>query len=224
MKRFVQLSIFLLTVPSTLTASAQSYTNLLSDDLNHWQKLNGQPVDDGWSVEKGGILHLTGRAGNIVTREQYGDFELWFEFKVAEKGNSGIKYRVKQYDGRWLGLEYQILHDEKFPHLTREHLTASLYDLVTPIPSETRLKPRGEFNVGKIRVENGRVRHWINGQLMIDTRLYGPDWQQHVADSKFKDRDHFGENQLGRIMLTDHNSETWFRNVFIRRLSPCRCR
>ncbi|GAB5444151.1 MAG: DUF1080 domain-containing protein [Fuerstiella sp.] len=205
------------------TAMAQQFTNLLSNQMGHWQQLNGQPTAEGWQIEDGGVLHLTGKAGNIVTRERYGDFELWFEFKVADSGNSGIKYRVRQYGKSWLGLEYQILDDERYPHLTRDHLTASLYDLVTPIADETRLNSRDEFNVGKIRVQNGRVQHWVNGQLMIDTRLSGPGWKEHVRNSKFKDRPNFGENRLGRIMLTDHNSEAWYRNVFIRRLDSCSC-
>ena len=146
---------------------------------------------------------------------------MWFEFKVAPKGNNGIKYRVRQYDKSWLGLEYQILDDAAFPQLTRDHLTASLYDLVLPKPESTRLKPPGEFNLGKIRVQNNLTQHWINGQLMIKQKLTGEDWKAHVAASKFKNRTEFGQNDLGRIMLTDHNSETWFRNIFIRRLDRC---
>lgn len=186
-------------------------------------KPNGDDVAPGWSVEPGGVLHLKPRAGHIVTREEYGDFELWFEFRISEKGNSGIKYRVRQYGKSWLGLEYQILDDTAFPKLTRDHLTASLYDLVVPRSETTRLNSEDEFNVGKIRVENGMVRHWVNGQLTIQTPLQGATWEGHVAGSKFHDKDQFGQNELGRLMLTDHNSEVWYRNVFIRKLnsSPC---
>lgn len=204
-------------------AQAQTWHNLLDgDSLDAWQKTNGDAVAGGWNVEADGVLHLSGKGGHIVTRETYGDFELWFEFRTAPRGNNGIKYRVKQYDGAWLGLEYQILDDAAFPKLTREHLTASLYDLVTPKPAETRFKPEGEFNVGKIRVANGRTMHWINGQLMISEPLHGASWKEHVANSKFRNRENFGENSEGRIMLTDHGSETWFRNVFVRRLDQCR--
>ena len=122
--------IVLFTAVCHRTASAQTYTNLLDgQQLSHWTKPGGAEVSGGWQFEPGGILHLNGRGGNIVTRDLYGDFELWFEFKVAQKGNSGIKYRVKQYGKSWLGLEYQVLDDDAFPKLTRDHLTASLYDL-----------------------------------------------------------------------------------------------
>ena len=185
-------------------------------------KPNGDAVDKGWEIQPDGTLHLNGRGGHILSRQQYGDFELWFEFRIAEKGNSGIKYRVKQYNKSWLGLEYQVLDDSAFPKLTREHHTASLYDLVTPIPLQTRFNPEGEFNVGKVRVQNQRIQHWINGQLMIDQPVGTDSWDHHVANSKFNKHEGFGENTVGHIMVTDHGSEVWYRNVFIKSLSgPC---
>ena len=85
-----------------------------------WQKTNGDPVSGGWILEANGELHLAGKGGNIVTRDVFGDFELWFEFQIAEKGNSGVKYRVKQFDGPWLGCEYQIQDDGAFPNMARK--------------------------------------------------------------------------------------------------------
>ncbi|MCA9084594.1 MAG: DUF1080 domain-containing protein [Planctomycetaceae bacterium] len=203
---------------------AQTYTNLLdSADLHHWMKPDGKPVTEGWVLEPGGVLHLTAGGGNIITREKYGDFELWFEFRIGQKGNNGIKYRVAQYGKQWLGLEYQILDDAAFPKLTREHLTASLYDLVEPIPSETRLLSDDQFNVGKIRVEGNRIQHWINGQLTIDVTTGSDVWVEAVKNSKFHDREGFGLNQVGHLMLTDHKSPVWIRNMFIRRLDGCGC-
>jgi len=211
-------------VMTARSAVAQDYINLIDADMTHWMKPGGEAVAPGWTVEPGGVLHLKPKAGHIVTREEFGDFELWFEFRISQKGNSGIKYRVKQYDKSWLGLEYQILDDDAFPKLTRDHHTASLYDLVLPRTESTRFNAPGEFNVGKIRVENGVVSHWINGQLTVTTPLTGPVWEQHVAGSKFKNREQFGQNAMGRLMLTDHNSEVWYRNVFVRRLNtPAAC-
>lgn len=208
---------------STQNVLAQQYTNLLSDDLQLWMKPNGDSVEAGWVLEPGRVLHLSGKGGNLVTREEYSDFELWFEFKISARGNNGIKYRVRPYGKSLLGLEYQVLDDSAFPKLTRDHLTGSLYDLVKPIPMTTRLNAPSEFNVGKIRVQNNRTQHWVNGQLLIDEPLSGERWRSHVAGSKFKDREAFAEHPSGRIMLTDHNSEVWYRNVFIRRLGTASC-
>ena len=202
---------------------AQQYVNLLENDLQHWMKTSGDSPGKGWELESNGILHMTGGGGNLVTREEYGDFELWFEFRISEKENSGIKYRVRQYDNKWLGLEYQILDDSGFARLARKNKTASLYDLVEPIPVTTKLNPVGQFNVCKIRVQGHRTQHWINGQITVQERLVGDQWKAHVAQSKFKKQANFGENALGRIMLTDHKSEVWLRNVFVRRLGTASC-
>ena len=142
--------------------SAQQFDNLLEgQELNRWIKPGGADVTGGWQFEDGGVLHLNGKGGNIITREQYGDFELWFEFRIAPKGNSGIKYRVTQYGKSWLGLEYQVLDDAAFPKLTREHLTASLYDLATPIPDVTRLNP------------DGGIQHWQNSRAESTSSALG---------------------------------------------------
>lgn len=172
---------------------------------------------EGWTFDPDGTLHLQGAGGNIITREKYGDFELWFEFRISEKGNSGIKYRVKKYGNSLLGCEYQILDDDAFPGLPGKQLTASLYDVLPHRSSPIRRRTGSEFNVGKVLVQGNRIRHWINGQLTIDTCAGTPGWNAAIANSKFRDREHFGQNRYGHIMLTDHRSEVWYRNVFIGR-------
>ncbi|MBL8814540.1 MAG: DUF1080 domain-containing protein [Planctomyces sp.] len=233
MKRLMHLGLFVflaLLSTSGSKVSAQSYVNLLNDaELSHWMKPNGDPVHrsedgtSGWRMEDGGILHLSGNGGNLLSREKYGDFDLWFEYRISEKGNNGIKYRVAQYNRDWLGLEYQIQDDAAFPNMSPKHLTASLYDIVaqsSPI-FERDYRPLSEFNVGRIILQGNQIRHWQNGRLIIDECVGSSRWLKAVSESKFRDREHFGQNQHGHLMLTDHNSETWFRNVFIRRLDKC---
>ncbi|MEZ6058859.1 MAG: DUF1080 domain-containing protein [Planctomycetaceae bacterium] len=224
MPRFCRFSLFVIFAVCSTTASAQPFVDLLSDSsLSHWMKPNGDAVDGGWILEPDGTLHLNGKGGNVITRQQYGDFELWFEFRIAQKGNSGIKYRVTDYSGSLLGCEYQILDDAAFPELDRGHLTASLYDVFPTIPLQTRQNPAGQFNIGKVVVHNNRVQHWVNGQLTIDECIGSPRWHEHVSNSKFADKQNFGQNQFGHVMLTDHGSEVWYRNVFIRSLSSPSC-
>lgn len=201
-------------------ASGQSYTNLIAtSDLHHWMKPDGAAVDKGWELKDGGVLHLSGSGGNIITREKFTDFELWFEFRISEKGNSGIKYRVRNYGKSLLGIEYQILDDAAFPKLKRKSLTASFYDVMEPIAAETRLNPAGTFNIGKIRVQGDQIQHWVNGQLTINACAGSDLWHEKIKASKFSNRENFGQNRSGHIMLTDHHSEVWLRNVFIRRLN-----
>ncbi|MFO0425961.1 MAG: DUF1080 domain-containing protein [Planctomyces sp.] len=217
-------SLLVLLLPAA-EAQGPAYTNLLSDaGLSMWMKTDGSAVSGGWLLESDGVLHLKGDGGNIITREQYGDFDLWFEYRIASKGNSGIKYRVTQYDTSWLGPEYQIQDDAAFPDMGDKHLTASLYDLISisqPIFRRS-YRTENEFNVGRILVQNNHVRHWQNGNLVIDECFGAPRFQAAVSESKFRDRAGFGTNRVGRLMLTDHHSEVWFRNVFVRRLDSCR--
>ncbi len=202
----------------SLSAAEAQWTNLIADrSLHHWMKPSGESVDQGWTFDSDGTLHLQGRGGNIITRQQYCDFELWFDFRISEKGNSGIKYRVKEYGGSLLGCEYQVLDDSAFPKLDRNHITASLYDVYEPMVKPTRVNPVGEFSTAKVLVQGNHIRHWVNGQLTIDVCAGSPDWNAHVQNSKFNKRDGFGQNRMGHIMLTDHNREVWYRNLFIRR-------
>ncbi|MFN9718694.1 MAG: DUF1080 domain-containing protein [Planctomycetota bacterium] len=204
--------------------SAQQYTNLLQDkSLHHWTKPGGEPAGEGWTFDSDGSLHLSGKGGNIVTREDYGDFDLWFEYRISPKGNSGIKYRVRQYGQAWLGIEYQIQDDAAFPEMAPKHQTASLYDMIDQSSSilRRRYQPLDAYNVGRIVVQNHRLRHWMNGNIIIDESDCSPRFDDAIRKSKFRDQDGFGKNPLGKLMLTDHGTEVWYRNVYVRRLDAC---
>ncbi|MEY3457036.1 MAG: hypothetical protein RL215_193 [Planctomycetota bacterium] len=211
-------------VLSVRPAEAQQYTDLLKDrSLSQWMLADGRAVQSGWTIEADGSLHLSGRGDNLLSREDFGDFDLWFEWKISAKGNSGIKYRVMQYGKSWLGLEYQIQDDAAFPKMSAEHYTASIYDLFdksSPIFSR-RYLDLSEYSVGRVIVQRHRIRHWMNGNLVIDERDNSERFAAAVQDSKFRGQDGFGRNGTGKLMLTDHGSEVWYRNIFIRRLDHC---
>lgn len=224
MIRTVQTTAFLLLTVFSSSLWAQQYTNLLKNrSLSQWMLPNGSDVQKGWEFDSDGVLHLAGKGDNIITREEYGDFDLWFDYRIAEKGNSGIKYRVKTFGSSLLGCEYQIQDDASFPRLPGKHYTASLYDVFdksSPI-LERKYAPDGEFNTGRIIVQNNRIRHWMNGNLIIDELDCSQRFQDAIADSKFKNQEGFGRNTIGRLMLTDHGTEVWYRNLYLRRLDGC---
>ncbi len=224
MKSFLPFLTMFILVGSAGNTLAQNYTNLLQDrSLHHWILPNGNPVEKGWVFDPDGALHLAGEGDNILTRCEYQNFDLWFDFRISEKGNSGIKYRVQKYGSSWLGPEYQIQDDAAFPNQSAKHNTASLYDLVdrsSPV-FERRYLPLNDWSVGRIIVQNNRLRHWMNGNLIIDERSDSQRFNDAVQGSKFNDKAGFGKNCSGRIMLTDHHSEVWYRNVYIRCLDRC---
>lgn len=197
------------------TALRADDTALLFDGktLNGWVRSDGKPITGGWEVVDGAIRRSPGkqRAGHIMTTREFGDFKLSFEWSIAPGGNSGLKYRVRTYGKKVLGCEYQIF-DGTRRRLSPKQSTASLYALYPP--ARTGLaKPPGEFNSAVIIVRKDRIQHWLNGQQVVDARVGSEDWKRRVADSKFSDAAGFGENQLGRIMLTDHGSEVWYRKL-----------
>lgn len=224
MKSFIPVLVLCIIVGIAGHAVAQNYTNLLQDkSLRHWTLPNGNPVEEGWSFDPDGALHLVGKGDNILTQGEYQNFDLWFDFRISEKGNSGIKYRVQKYETSWLGPEYQIQDDAAFPNQEAKHNTASLYDLVDRSNSifERRYLPINDWNVGRIIVQDNRIRHWMNGNLIIDEHTDSSHFSDAVHASKFKDTEGFGKNCSGKIMLTDHGTEVWYRNVYIRNLNGC---
>ena len=202
-------------------ALAQQYTNLLNNrSLAQWMLPDGADIQQGWTFDADGSLHLSGKGNNILTREEFGDFDLWFEYRISDKGNSGIKYRVAKYGNQWLGLEYQIQDDAAFPKMAAEHYTASVYDLFdtsSPI-LQRNYKDPAAWGVGRVIVQRHRIRHWMNGNLIIDEQDDSARFAEAIQNSKFRGQENFGRNQQGRLMLTDHGSEVWYRNVYIRRL------
>jgi hypothetical protein len=213
----------LLTVPAGLSVQALAAAEpiALSDSLSGWMTPDGQPVPKPWRVS-GGTIHLTQdgpRGGNIVSVREFGDFELEFWWKIAPGGNSGLKYRVRDFDGRVLGCEYQIVDDQAIrAGPNSKGSTGSLYDVYEP-GSRKQVRP-GEFNHARIVVRGHRIEHWLNGQLIVSALVGSSQWRERIADSKFADVDGFGENRRGRIMLTDHGSEVWFRDLVLQELPP----
>lgn len=192
------------------------------ENLDGWVTQDGAPASAGWEVVDG-TLHLVGKgSGMILTQRLFGEFDLRFEWKITEGGNSGIKYRVRDYDGARLGIEYQLLDDPKyFDGILGKGSTGSLYALYSPVKEGGTLptNPPGQFNSSRIVVKNNQITHWLNGVKLVTARVGSTEWHERVAASKFRDREGFGENFWGTIMLQEHGSEVWFRNVTIRELS-----
>jgi hypothetical protein len=212
----------LLVAFSLVSASAEEEMSIFDGrTLQGWTTLDGKPVTKGWEVVDG-VIHLdtsAGRSGNIVTDREYGDFELEFEWKIAERGNSGIKYRVRQYGNRVLGCEFQILDDASHPQLRGKGSTGSLYAVYEPIP-DMKLNPAGEFNHSRIIVHGNRIEHWLNGDQIMVAWVGSAEWHRRIGESKFSDVEGFGQNRFGKIMLTDHGSEVWYKNLTLTPLPP----
>ncbi|MBL8842890.1 MAG: DUF1080 domain-containing protein [Planctomycetes bacterium] len=174
----------------------------------------------GWSIVDG-ALHVAagGGGGDLVTSEQFGDFELRFEWKVAAGANSGVMYRVAEtQQAPWqTGPEYQVL-DDALHGDGKEPKTAAaaLYALVAA--DGKALAPVGEWNEGRIVVRGWHVEHWLNGQKVVDLDLATADAKAKVAASKFAAMPHFATQPRGHLALQDHGDAVWFRSLRVRDL------
>lgn len=187
------------------------------ENLDGWVTRGGDPVERGWVVEDG-TIHRASGGGDIYTEGRWRDFDLRFEWKVAEGANSGVKYRVADYGGSYLGPEYQILDDERHPNGSREQTSAAaMYDLLG-CNDRKKLKPVGQWNSGRIVCDGHRIEHWVNGEKVLEVDTSTQRWEQAKADSKFSDLSGFGEPREGRVMLQDHGDRVWYRNIRIRPL------
>lgn len=173
---------------------------------------------EGWVVEEGCLKKVAGaRGGNIVTEAEFVDFELAWEWKLPPKANNGIKYLVTEARPSAPGPEYQMIDDSQVRDPRQK--TATFYD-VLPLSVASPLKPSGEWNTSRILVHGNHVEHWLNEVKVLEYELGSAEVKVAVAKTKFKDEPGFGEKIKGRIMLTDHNDEAWFRNIRIRELAP----
>jgi len=178
------------------------------------------PIAGGWKVEDGALKKLGGqRGGDIITERTFGDFDLSWEWRVAKGGNNGVKYMVTEARPQAPGYEYQMLDDEaeKFKNLSAKSKTAAFYDVLPPA-ADKPLRPAGEWNISRVLVQGNRVEHWLNGKKVLEFELGSEAVKAAVATSKFKKFPDFGDRIRGHIMLTDHQDETWFRNIKLREL------
>ncbi len=201
------------------------------NSLQGWRGFHSDKVPEGWVVEDGCIKKVQaqgelGRAGgDLITVNQFADFELQLEWKINKGGNSGIKYLVSESlppTGRsGISFEYQVLDDENHPDakmgIVGNRTAGSLYDLI-PAGKDKKSKPTGEFNQVRIVVKGNHIEHWLNGVKVVEFDRSSSEFKQRIAQSKFKDIKGFGEAQRGHILLQDHGDLVCFRNIKIREL------
>ena len=187
--------------------------------LSGWREYQGNAVPAAWTVVDGEIRKNVS-TNDIVTRDQFGDFELIFDWKVATGGNAGLFYRAtEEYEKvYWSAPEFQLLDDPNMRDgkdpLTSAGAAYGLY----PAPRGA-VKPANEWNTARIVARGAHIEHWLNGTKMADYEAGSPDWEARVAGSKFKDWPNYGRARRGYIALQgDHSGDLALRNIKIREI------
>jgi hypothetical protein len=204
---------------------------------NGWHSYGKDHVGSAWKVENG-VLHLDAASkkeskaegGDMVTNEEYENFDLKIEWKISPKGNSGIIFYVKDDAKRYpntynTGPEMQVL-DNGSPTVLGHpdgklysHRAGDLYDLLA---SKEAAKPAGEWNQAEVISNKGKLDFYLNGVHTLSTTMWNDIWKKMIAISKFKDTENdmkdFGTFKKGKIALQDHGDEVWYRNIKIKKL------
>ncbi len=188
-------------------------------DMSAWRGYGSQELPKGWRVADGEMQKRTG-GSDIVTRQQYRNFELELDWKLSPGGNSGVFYRATEEYPKvyWSGPEYQLLDDARHPDGKSRLTSAGAAYGIYPSPAG-HVKPANEWNHTRIVVDGNHVEHWLNGYKVVDYELGSPDWQARVAKSKFAAYPNYGKAPQGFIGIQgDHDGALDVRNVKIREL------
>lgn len=211
---------------NTLTpAETAAGWKLLFDgkSTDHWRSYKKDSFPSkGWDVEDG-TLHVSkgGGGGDIISKDQYTDFEFSVDFKCSPGANSGIMYRCSEAkDYPWMtGPEFQILDDAGHADgADAKHRVGALYDMI-PAPADKPEAKAGEWNNARIRIKDGVLQHFLNGYKTAECRIDDDHWKEMIAESKFKQWPGFGLEKKGHLALQDHGDDVWFRNIKVRDLT-----
>ncbi len=193
-------------------------------DLSGWKIYRNLP-NNSWEVTDG-MLHCRpfydtqeNHRSHLMTTRTFRNFELSFEWKISQQGNSGILFRVSEDEPEphFTGPEYQLLDDENYPgDVPDNRKTASCFDLYAA--TGKILYPAGQWNSGKIIAQGNSISYWLNGKEVLHYEIGSANWQERITKSKWKDFPLFATFTRGHIVLQDHGNEIWFRNLYLTEL------
>lgn len=210
----------LLATPTLASAASSKWQPLLEKNgAPAWRGWTAPGLPAGWRVADG-VLSKDGPVDDLVTNQEYANFELEFEWKIGKGGNSGVFYRVtREYDHLyWSGPEYQLLDDANAPD-GRNRLTSAAAAYALYAAPEGIVQPFDRWNRARVVVNGMHVEHWLNGRKVVEYDLQGADWKNKVAASKFSAYPHYGLASSGLIGLQgDHPGTLAIRRMRIREL------
>ncbi|MDB5249792.1 MAG: hypothetical protein JWQ40_4186 [Segetibacter sp.] len=192
--------------------------------LDGWRTYQNKSADS-WSV-KDGTLYCKGDSTNksdlradMITKDQFENFDLSVDWIISPQGNSGIIYLAsEEFPAAYLsGPEYQVIDDKNFPQKLEDWQKTGANYAMHPAP-DAAPNPVGQWNTTRIVVNKGHVEHWLNGKKIVEYEMGNDDWTKRKTEGKWKDAKGYGLTKKGHIALQDHGSEAWFKNIKIKEL------
>jgi hypothetical protein len=210
------------TIPNTLSKSEkEAGWKLLFDGktTKGWRSYRGESMPKAWRVSNGLLRKFPeSGGGDIVTVDQFDNFVLKFEWRIAKGGNSGLMYRVSEDQAAtWhSGAEYQLLDDPAYG-VGPMNKTGAYYDMYPNAVPES-VKPAETWNSTKLVADGAKIEHWLNGHKTVSTVVGSEDWLTRYKKSKFVKWPNFGQNKKGHIAFQDHGAWIEFKNIKIKEL------
>jgi hypothetical protein len=219
-----------LVTPLTDQEKADGWKLLFDGTGKGWHKYRGGTIESaGWAADS--TLHLDAAKANadksgadIITDDEYENFDLQLDVKVDTAGNSGVIFLVhegtdsaKYYNTYFTGPEMQVLDNAKHPDSKiHKHRAGDLYDLIAS--SKESANAALEWNHYEIKIDKAKLDLFVNGTNVVSTTLWDDAWKKLVAGSKFKQWPEFGTFKQGHIALQDHGNNVWYKNIKIKKL------
>jgi hypothetical protein len=185
--------------------------------LNGWRGFKRSDIPAGWRVDDGALALEPGvESGDLVTVEEFSDFELRLQWKISPNGNSGIFFRVSEdADRTWeSAAEMQVLDNDGHPD-GRNPLTSAGANYALHAPTADATRPVGSWNDVRLIVRGSQVEHWLNGQKVVEYELWTDQWKSMVTATKFAETPLYGLGKRGHLALQDHGNRVWFRDIKI---------
>lgn len=189
-----------------------------------WHTYGKTAVNERWKISDGALYidNTVKEGGDIVTDEEFENYDLKLEWKISKNGNSGIIININEDTVKYKetyrsGPEIQVLDNDGHPDgKILKHRAGDLYDLIKS--SSEPVKAVGEWNAVEIISDKGSLKIFMNGTNVVTTTMWDNNWKQLIAGSKFKDMPGFGTFKKGKIALQDHGNAVWYRNIKIKKL------
>lgn len=217
-----------------------AYVLFDGSSLEGWRGYNKEHVPSKWGIEDGTLKFSANpegvdnpEGGDLIFAHDFKNFELEFEWKISQSGNSGVFFLAKEIKDQPIYIsspEYQLLDNENHPDASQgvdgNRKSGSLYDMIPAKPQNAF--PVGEWNRAKIVVNKGKVTHYQNDEKVVEYELWTPQWTELLQASKFSQEQWplafdllnqvGGKSKSGVIGFQDHGDDIWLRNVTVKEL------
>ncbi len=174
-------------------------SKITAAELEKQQQAANAKAKDDWIV-KDGLLVFTGHGENLCTEKQYGDFEMFVDWKITDKGDAGIYLRgspqVQIWDISRTDVGAQVGSGGLYNNQKNESKPLSVAD-----------NKIGEWNRFHIIMKGEKVTVYLNGVLVVDNVTLENYWDRAIPIFKKE-----------QIELQAHGTYVAYRNIYLREI------